>query len=503
MQNSSPSKLSLWMEYSFADLITDDRSHVLGQEGERLEICMNNLVKATRDWLSIKALVPSLHLLHMARPSISPGMSVFFEGLRFRRGAAAWSLERKMEWVLQRLRFSLRRAYRETIYYHELFDRIGFDPRADFSFEDFSRLPVLGREDAHRAGRRLISTAVPTDHLRRDATGGSSGTPTEIWMGPEERGWRESGGESFMRRLGLPIGTRIGYFWGHHLDPAETDSLRDRIYCFVKNVKTFNCFRLSPEVFESYHQEFERWRPTCIVAYAGALGSFAEYLLERGYRPSYPTRCLVTGAEKLIPHHRRLVETAFGRPVHERYGSRDVGYIAYQMDPARSLDFDIDWADLLLEPETEGEESSILITKLHADGMPMIRYRIDDVGRFPRGSCPGHPTFALREVVGRVTDGVRLPDGRWVHGIEFPHLMKDYPIREFMLLQHKDYSVQFMIAPKNGFGEESRRQIENIVTANLPGLDVRIELVEQVPRTKANKWRPVVSEAPVTKGESR
>src|SRR5215831_10262316 len=124
---------------------TGDRLNVCFLESERLEICMNNLAKATRDWLSIKALVPSLHLLHMARPSISPGRSVFFEGLRFRRDAAAWSLERKMEWILQRLRFSLRRAYRETIYYHELFDRIGFDPHADFSFEAFSRLPPRGR----------------------------------------------------------------------------------------------------------------------------------------------------------------------------------------------------------------------------------------------------------------------------------------------------------------------------------------------------------------------
>ena len=60
-----------------------------------------------------------------------------------------------------------------------------------------------------------------------------------------------------------------------------------------------------------------------------------------------------------------------------------------------------------------------------------------------------------------------------------------------------------MIVPKIGFGEESRRQIEDVVTANLPGLDLKIELVEQVPRTKANKWRPVVSEVTVTKGESR
>jgi phenylacetate-coenzyme A ligase PaaK-like adenylate-forming protein len=470
---------------------------------KRLEISTDNLARATRDWLSVKALVPSMYLLQMARPSIRPGRSVFFKGMRFRREAAPWCLERKMEWILQRLRFSVRRAYRETIYYRELFDRIGFDPLADFSFEDFSLLPVLGREEVHRAGQRLVSNCIPPDRLRRDATGGSSGTPTEIWMGPEERGWRESSGETFMQRLGLPTGTRIGYFWGHHLDPLMTDSLRAHFHCFVNNTRTFNCFRLSPEVFESYHQEFKRWRPTCIVAYAAALGHLAEYLLERGYRPNYPSRCLVTGAEKLIPHHRQLIEAAFGRPVHERYGSRDVGYIAYQMDPAQSHDFEIDWADLLLEPEAEGPESSILITKLHADGMPMIRYRIDDVGRFPEGSSPGYPTFALHEILGRVTDGVWLHDGRWVHGIEFPHMMKDYPIREFMLLQRPDYSVQLMIVPKNGFGEESRRRIENIVKANLPGLDLKIEMVEQVPRTMANKWRPVVSEVKFTKGESR
>lgn len=463
---------------------------------------MDSLVRTTRDWLSIKALVPSTHLLQMAR-SARQERSAYFAGMQFRRENAALNRTQKEAWMLNRLQFIVRRAYNETAYYRELFDQIGFDPQGDFSFEDYSQLPVLSREDVHCAGKQLISSAIPPEQLRRDATGGSSGTPTEIWMGPEERGWRESSGETFMQRLRLPIGTRIGYFWGHHLDPLMTDSLRMRVHCFINNTKTFNCFRLSPEVFENYHQEFERWRPTCIVAYAAALGHLAEYVLERGYRPNYPTRCFVTGAEKLIPHHRKLIEEAFGKPVHERYGSRDVGYIAYQMNPAQSYDFEIDWADLLLEPETEGEESSILVTKLHADGMPMLRYRIDDVGRFPTGSRPGHPTFFLHEVVGRVTDGIWLRDGRWIHGIEFPHMMKDHPVQEFMLLQRSDYSVQLKIVPKNGFGAESRRKIENIVTANLPGLDLQIEMVEQVPRTKANKWRPVVSEVKSTKGEMR
>jgi phenylacetate-CoA ligase len=203
---------------------------------------------------------------------------------------------------------------------------------------------------------------------------------------------------------------------------------------------------------------------------------------------------LLTGAEKLMPHHRHMIEQAFARPVHERYGSRDIGFIACQMAPWQSHDFEIDWANLLVEPETDEASAPILITKLRADGMPMIRYRIDDVGQFPAGSRPGHPTFALHEVLGRITDGVWMPDGRWIHGIEFPHLLKDHPVREFMLHQRPDYSVRLLLVPKPDFNAESRRQIEHIVSSNLPGLDLKIELVEQVPRTRANKWRPVVSD---------
>lgn len=464
---------------------------------------MDRLVRTIRDWYSVDVLIPFSHYIQMVRPSRRAVRSYYFEGMRFRRESAEWSVDQKKTWILQRLRFSLRRAYAETDYYRILFDRIGFDPNQDFSFDDFRRIPVLGRNEVQEAGRQLVSRTISPEGLKRDATGGSSGTPTEIWLGPEEAGWRESAGETFIKRLGIPTGTRTGYFWGHHLDITATDNLRARIYNFIHNSRTFNCFRLSPEVLERYHQEFERWKPTCIVAYAGALGSLAEYILERGYQPVYPTQCFVTGAEKLMPHHRQLIERAFGRPVHERYGSRDVGFIAYQMDPSLSLDFEIDWADLLVEPETGGGESSILITKLHADGMPMIRYRIDDVGRFPSGSRPGYPTFELHEVIGRVTDGIRLPDGRWIHGIEFPHLLKDHPVREFMLHQKPDYSVRLMIVPKNDFGHESMRRIKDVVTSNLPGLPITIDLVEQVPRTLANKWRPVVSEVIIANGESK
>ncbi len=269
------------------------------------------------DSLSQHVLIPFSRLHRSSRPGTRPTQQAFEEGLRFRREASAWDNERRIRWMLDRLRTVVRQAYEETVFYRELFDRNNFDPHADFDFDDFSRLPVLTREDIHEAGPKLLASSVAADQLRKDSTGGSTGVPTEIWSGPNERGWSTSGMEHFFQTLGVPEGSRIAYLWGHHLDPQATDTLRDRYQAFVSNIKWFDSLRLSPTTLDEYHQEFERLRPTGIIAYASALGYLAEHILARKYKPNYPTRCLVTGGEKLWSRHRRLIEEAFDRPVHE------------------------------------------------------------------------------------------------------------------------------------------------------------------------------------------
>ena len=453
-----------------------------------------DLIGGIHDSFSLRVLMPFSRLQRSARSATRPTQQAFNEGICFRRAAADWDQEKRVEWILDRLRTTVRRAYDETAYYRALLDRIGFDPYVDFDFSDFSRLPVLSREDVHEAGSKLLASSVHPDQLRKDSTGGSTGVPTEIWLGPNERGWRDSGMESFFEILGVPEGSRTALFWGHHLDPKATDSLRDRYQAFVSNVRWFDSFRLSPETLDEYHEELERFRPACIIAYASALGYLAEHILAKNYKPSYPTRCLITGGEKLWSRHRQLIEAAFRRPVHERYGSRDAGCVGVQLNPRNDLSYTIDWPYIFVEPELPESQSPILITKLQADGMPMIRYRIGDTGRFSPDSQPGHPTFVLPEVMGRVLDRISLPNGGWITPIEFPHLLKDYPVREFLFLQRQDRSVELQIVPQPGFDDDSLRRIRQILIANLPGLPIQIELKESVARTKSNKWRFVISE---------
>ena len=453
-----------------------------------------DLFGGLHDSLSLHVLKPFERLQRSTRSTTRATQQAFNNGLNFRRAAASWDEERRIDWTLKRLREIVRRAYDETIYYRELFDRVGFDPRVDFSFDDYAQLPILRREDVHEAGPKLLSSAVPKELVTKDATGGSTGVPTEIWTGPNERGWRDSGMERFFERLGVPEGTRTALFWGHHLDPKGTDTLRERYQTFVANQRWFDSMRLSPEILEEYHREMERFRPACIVAYASALGHLAEHVLANNYKPSYPTRCSVTGGEKLWSRHRRMIEEAFGRPVHERYGSRDAHCIGVQLRPEESLQYTVDWANVLVEPQTAAAEAPIIVTKLQADVMPMLRYDIGDIGTFAPGSRPGQPTFILPDVTGRAVDRVLLPNGDWIAGQQLPHLLKDFPVREFLFLQRADYSVQFQLVPQQGFDEESLRNIRDTIVANLPGLQIEIELKESVVRTKSNKWRPVISE---------
>jgi phenylacetate-CoA ligase len=451
------------------------------------------VLASAHDVAARAVLQPLQRVERRVRPQARPALRAFEAGLAFREQARGWDDARRRGWTLERLREAARRACAESPFYRERFAAAGLDPRGEFEFDDWARLPPLTREDVRAHAPRLVSPRVAAAQLRRDATGGSTGEPTEVWLGPEERGWQESGNEHYMRRLGLSPGSRTVFLWGHHLDPVARSGWRERARDFADNVRWLDCFRLSPAVLARYHAELQRRPPARLVAYASALAALAEEALARGWQPRYPTRCCVTGAERLAPWQRALVGAAFGRPVHARYGSRDAGLVAFQVDPEGG--YEVDWANTLVEPLAPGRVAPILLTKLHADGMPMLRYRVGDLGEFPGGSRPGHPVFALADVLGRELDGVRLPGGRWVHGVEFPHLMKDHPVREFQVHQRADLRVEVRVVPGAGFDAAHARRILDTLAANLPGLPLGLQVVEAIPRTPAGKLRAVVSEA--------
>jgi phenylacetate-CoA ligase len=414
---------------------------------------------------------------------------------RFRTEAWSWPVEQRTEWVLGALRRTLESAQAGSAFYRERLRQAGIDA-ARFGFDDFARIPPLERSDLAGSWKDILLADPADPMVRRDSTGGSSGQPTTVWKGPVERAWAEGGKSFFMRRAGIPFGASTGFLWGHHLDAATRDGWKARIRSWRDNTAWFDCFRLSPEVLLAHHAEMNRLRPQCVIAYAGALAELARVVETSGVPPRYPRIAFVTGAEKVWAHERELIERVFGVPVLERYGSRDVGLMAFQAAPDPAEGFEVDWANMLIEPESAEPESAILVTKLHADAFPMIRYRIGDRARFASSARLGHPAFRLLEVLGRELEMIRVGPDRWLSGATFPHMFKDFPITDFQVYQTADGRVEVRIVPAGdpSWTGEAASRFEASLRLVLGDTPFVVTPVAEIARTTSNKRRPVISE---------
>jgi phenylacetate-CoA ligase len=150
--------------------------------------------------------------------------------------------------------------------------------------------------------------------------------------------------------------------------------------------------------------QIDDYGPDWIYGSPSAVHRLAQHY--RLQQRSLPTLKLIeTTGEVLFPHYRRLIESTFGCPVVNHYGSREFGVLSYEC-PARSMHAWTD--DLLLEvvrgeqPVSPGETGELVVTSLTNRIMPLIRYKLGDlVQMFPSDCSCGDPRPILTPVEGR------------------------------------------------------------------------------------------------------
>ncbi|OHB73453.1 MAG: hypothetical protein A2V70_06780 [Planctomycetes bacterium RBG_13_63_9] len=177
---------------------------------------------------------------------------------------------------------------------------------------------------------------------------------------------------------------------------------------------------ITEEKLATFAKSLKRFRPKIILAYAQAAVLFARYLRSNGIS-AYRPEAIVTSAEVLEEADRRLIEEVFGCRVFNRYGCREVSVIASECDAHDGLHTMAEglYVEVVTDggPAAAGEPGSILVTDLLNFAMPLIRYRIADVGVWAAGCCPcGRNLPRLARIVGRVTDFLVGADGRLVSG---------------------------------------------------------------------------------------
>jgi len=200
---------------------------------------------------------------------------------------------------------------------------------------------------------------------------------------------------------------------------------------------------------------------------------------------------VLSAAEPVTERTRELVLAALGAPLFNAYGSREFMSVAVECDRHEGLHVNAE--NILVETESDdGSPAEFLITDLHNYGTPLIRYRIGDVGSLATGQCEcGRRLPRIRAIEGRVADLLRLPDGRVVSGLIFPHVVKDFfQIREFQVEQRSPESIVLRVVLNSPLMPPDVDSLHRAIT-RIIGHNINFEIVDvpSIPRLPSGKRR--------------
>jgi phenylacetate-CoA ligase len=401
---------------------------------------------------------------------------------------------RDLQW--QRLRALLDHAQEHCPFYRERFRQAGLGPADLRGPEDLRLLPPLEKREVQEQGPDLVADNWPRHDLIANQTGGSTGTPIAFYLSRERSCSRLAATLRHNAWAGWQVGDRAAVIWGAPTDQPAAD-LRGRLRrLLLREPLWLDAGCLTRENMTEFHTTLLHYRPRFLLAYARAVVLFARFLKARGWVPHRPD-ALITSAEVLEDADRLLLEEVFGCRVFNRYGCREVSVIASEC-PAHS-GLHVMAEGLYVEVETSrgparpGETGSILVTDLLNHAMPLIRYRIGDMGAWAAGSCPcGRHLPRLEKIAGRVTDFLVGSDGRLVSGVFLAtYVVAQRPsLGQVQIRQDRPGAVVYRIRPGRDFQPE--RDLDYLRRATRvylgPDTAVEAECVEDLPAEPSGKF---------------
>jgi phenylacetate-CoA ligase len=436
------------------------------------------------------------HLLFPAHLALTGRLRVLRCLREFER-SQFWEPEKLRRLQLRRLLRLLQHAYDNCPFYRWRFDDAGVHPRDVRQLEDVEALPLLSRRDLQRHRSELIATNWPHGDLVPNQTGGSTGEPVSFFVSNERMDSRQAATLRHNRWAGLDVADKSAYLWGASGDrPRRWHTLlRQQL---IDRQLFLDASSLSEELLRAYHARLKDYRPKVIVAYARVALLFAQFARSACICP-YRPRAIITSAEVLTGEERHVIEETFGCPVFNRYGCREVSVIASECDRHEGLHTMAE--GLLVEivrPDgrtvTEpGETGAIVITDLVNYAMPLIRYRIGDVGSWQAGECAcGRGLPRLRQVAGRATDFLVATDGRLVSGafLTIAVAAQRTSLGQIQVIQDAPGRVRFRIRPGPGFRADDDLSYLADATSRLLGDAMRFEweLVERIDPEPSGKY---------------
>ena len=273
-------------------------------------------------------------------------------------------------------------------------------------YNDWLNLPFLTREDIYNRSfphtKDMLTCEL--ENLVIFSTGGTSGIARFVPVTHQEWDVFSEVQANALRNLGVNKKDIVanlfvaGYFWPSFLGGHE----------IIKKIGAVHLPISAITDIEKLIYFFDLFKPTVILSVPSLLIYFADELLKKGKK--YPeVRLIQFAGEHLSENASKVVKKAFENAEIKAVGytSADCGLMGYQCDKCGSIEYHVPTDFQFIEiynfeedrPCKEGELGEIIVTNLKRTSVPIIRYRLGDLGYYKKEKCrcgDKNPILVLR-----------------------------------------------------------------------------------------------------------
>ncbi|MDP2135549.1 MAG: hypothetical protein Q8J99_18250 [Sulfuritalea sp.] len=369
--------------------------------------------------------------------------------------------------------------------------------------QNWGKIPVLTRQQAHQGPAELVSDRIPKEHGKTftQKTSGSTGMVVEV-LGTD------------LTDLYWQVFCLRDHLW-HRRD------LREKL-CVIR-------FQRDNPVKASAGMAAAGWGPaTDDVVITGPSASY-DILLEIGHiagrlmldRPGYllshpsmihglATHCLEKGislpglkevrtlGESAHESLRERCREAWGVPVVDMYTCQEAGYLALQCPEQEN--YHVQAENILLEVVDDhgracapGEIGRVLVTSLNNFATPLIRYELGDYAEVGATCSCGRGLPVLKRIMGRYRNLLTLPDGtrHWAL-IGYPSDIA--PIEQMQMVQTGLDEIKVRLVMPRLLGDGETRALTAFIhdTLGYP-FRLRFEYVDTIRNSANGKVEQVIS----------
>jgi phenylacetate-CoA ligase len=353
---------------------------------------------------------------------------------------------------------------------------------------DLPSLPVLDRRVLNEIGAaNLLADGFGDRNTRRAQTSGSSGVPVTLHYSEREMGYLRATYLWDLLACGFRPTDRIGFFRVSGFRRHRLEALG-----LARNVHIDTSLDPLRQT-----DAFLAGRPTFLRGFPNGIASVVVELKRRGVRYD-GVRVVVFGGEGLADAARAEVLDYFGARGHEVYASVEAYTIARSC-PLGSLH--LRSADVVVEVEhddgtvsLEQGEGEILVTRLRAEAMPLLRYRLGDRVLITPNDClcGVRHTPIVKRIQGRVEDQITALDGRTRNGDFLASLLGQVEdIRQYQFVQRRPGAVEVVLVPADGGADGLVERVRAALSPATRDFEIEVRITGAITPERNGKIRLV------------